>query len=72
MASSHIQALDADFVVLHPLLDLGRLKTPDLPHKKHVLCSLETLEKYNHNRSDIRRMLESLMPQAKVYPFKAG
>jgi len=51
-------------------LDLGRLKTPTLTHKKHVLCSAETLEKYGHNRSEIRRMLESLMPIAKVYPFK--
>ncbi len=53
-------------------LDLGRLKTPDLPHKKHVLCSMETLERYQSNRSEIRRMLETLMPAAKIYPFKAG
>jgi hypothetical protein len=53
-------------------LDLGRLKTPDLPQKKHVLCSLDTLERYQSNRSEIRRMLETLMPAAKIYPFKAG
>jgi hypothetical protein len=53
-------------------LDLGKVKTADIAQKKHILCSLETLERYQHNRSDIRRMLESLMPAAKVYPFKAG
>ena len=53
-------------------LDLGKIKTPDLPQKKHILCSPDTLERYQSNRSEIRRMLESLMPAAKIYPFKAG
>jgi len=53
-------------------LDLGKVKTADIAQKKHILCSPETLERYQSNRSEIRRMLESLMPQAKVYPFKAG
>ena len=53
-------------------LDLGKIKTADIAQKKHILCSPETLERYQSNRSDIRRMLESLMPAAKVYPFKAG
>ena len=53
-------------------LDLGKIKTADIAQKKHILCSPETLERYQSNRSEIRRMLESLMPAAKVYPFKAG
>lgn len=53
-------------------LDLGKVKTPEHPTKKHLLSSTETLERYQHNRADLRRMLETLTPQAKVYPFKAG
>jgi hypothetical protein len=53
-------------------LDLGKVKTNELPQKKHILCSPDTLERYQSNRSEIRRMLETLMPAAKVYPFKAG
>lgn len=53
-------------------LDLGKVKTNELPQKKHILCSPDTLERYQSNRSEIRRMLETLMPAAKIYPFKAG
>jgi hypothetical protein len=53
-------------------LDLGKVKANDLPQKKHILCSPDTLERYQSNRSEIRRMLETLMPAAKIYPFKAG
>ena len=53
-------------------VDLGRVKTADILQKRHILCSLETLERYQSNRSEIRRMLETLMPAAKIYPFKAG
>lgn len=53
-------------------LDLGKVKTSEHPTKKHLLSSTETLERYQHNRADLRRMLETLTPQAKVYPFKAG
>jgi hypothetical protein len=53
-------------------LDLGKVRCPEHPVKKHILCSPDTLERYQSNRSEIRRMLETLMPAAKVYPFKAG
>jgi hypothetical protein len=53
-------------------LDLGKVKTNELAQKRHILCSLDTLERYQSNRSEIRRMLETLMPHAKVYNFKAG
>jgi hypothetical protein len=53
-------------------LDLGKVRCPEHPVKKHILCSPDTLERYQSNRSEIRRMLETLMPHAKVYPFKAG
>jgi hypothetical protein len=53
-------------------LDLGKVKTNELAQKRHILCSPDTLERYQSNRSEIRRMLETLMPHAKVYNFKAG
>jgi hypothetical protein len=44
-------------------LDLGKIRTKaEHSVKKHILCSPETLEKYGHNRSEIRRMLETLGP----------
>lgn len=51
-------------------MDLGKIKAPLLPTKKHILCSPETLEKYGNNRAEIRRILETLGPRATVHEFR--
>lgn len=54
-------------------LDLGKVKTQQNTTKKHILCSPETLEKYQSNRADVRRMLDSMMhtpPSASVHEFR--
>jgi hypothetical protein len=53
-------------------LDLGKIRTKaEHSVKKHILCSPETLEKYGHNRSEIRRILETLGPtKATVHEFR--
>ncbi len=55
-------------------LDLGKIRARgEHATKKHILCSPETLEKYDNNRAEIRRMLESMIhtpPSASVHEFR--
>ena len=55
-------------------LDLGKIRSRgEHTTKKHILCSLETLEKYDNNRAEIRRVLESMIhtpASASIHQFR--
>jgi len=52
-------------------LDLGKVRSRgEHATKKHILCSTETLERYEHNRAEIRRVLETLGPKATVHELR--